>query len=350
MVWTRLAGTVGSRISTANAGGKVVIAYRSGQGSAEALSFTPSTARDATAPVRSTITSGWSSIGDPFVLERAGGGLQVLLTGIHGGNNDPLNGVSFAPRNADGSFGPPVPATGSAYAEFVTGTATLAPDGAPLWAADRGGTLWLWRGATASAGVDLSATAGGAVDAATVGHDRSGRYWLAWRTAFSSDPKRVGLYLVQFDPVALKLVGSPQQAPGSADRGYGSLALPCGASCRLVYVQPHKLGGARIVSWAAGDRAPRRPPTSVSATASAIRPPIRCPRAALDRLVGQHRPGGLRLPRRPRRCPRSGGCRSGSAGLRVRRLGVSDVGSGESLVAVTTAGTGQPYVDVVAPR
>jgi hypothetical protein len=61
---------------------------------------------------------------------------------------------------------------------------------------------------------------------------------------------------VQFDPVTLALVGTPQQAPGSADRGYNRLAFPCAATCRLVYVQPHKLDGARIVSWAGGERTP----------------------------------------------------------------------------------------------
>ena len=350
--WARLSGTAAGPISATPAGGRIIVAYRSGTGSAEALTFTPSTAHDAAGVTRTTITSGWGSIGDPLLLGRAGGGLQVLLTGIHGGNGDPLNGVSFAPRNPNGSFGPPTPATQSTYAEFVTGGAVIAPDGAPLWAADRGGTLWLWRGATASTGADLSAASGGQVTAASVGRDRSGRYWLAWDTAFSAQLQRVGLYLAQFDPVTLQPIGAPQQAPASGARGYGHLALACAAACRLVYLQPHKLGGARVVSWAAGERTP----TTIA-----------------DFGVG-HGPGEPAAAYTARgrlwvawwdntgrsdfgfRAVLGDGRGAGGTPFSLGRPGNSTnsaviaAPSGERLVAITIGGTSQPYVDVVAGR
>ena len=153
--WSRVAGKPTGALSLALTGGKVVAAYLNGPGSGEAATFTPSVAKDAVGLRRDPITSGWGTLGDPLLLERPGGGLQVLLTGTHGQSGDPLNGVSFAPRNPDGSFGTPVPATTSTFAEFVSGNAVPAPDGAPLWASTRGGTLWLWRGATGSVGSDL---------------------------------------------------------------------------------------------------------------------------------------------------------------------------------------------------
>lgn len=253
--WSRTPGKATGALSVAFTGGQVVAAYLDGQGSAEAVTFTPSTAKDASSIRRNPLTSGWGTLGDPLLLERPGGGLQALLTGIHGGNNDPLNGVSFAQRNADGSFAAPVPATQSTFAEFVVGHAVLAPDGAPLWTSNRSGTLWLWRGQTGSVGTDLSGLAGGPAGNASVRRDRSGRYWLAWDTVFALQPQRNGLYLLQFDPETLLPIGSPRQAPGSGTIGYsGKLPLACFATCRLVYLQPTKTG-PRIVSWAPGERA-----------------------------------------------------------------------------------------------
>ncbi len=252
--WTRVAGAPNGAISIALDGAKVVAAYRSGQGAAEAITFTPSSSRDAVSVRKDTITSGWSSIGDPLLVPRAGGGLQALLNGIHGGGNDPLNGVSFAVRGANGSFGPPSPATTSTFAEFVAGKGVLAPDGAPIWVSTRGGTLWLWRGTTSSLGVDLSGLAGGPAGNASVVRDGKGRYWLAWNTVSASQAQRNGLYLVQFDPVTLKPVGAPQQAPRSDAVGYsGRLPVACSSTCRLAYFQSTK-AGLKIVSWAPGEK------------------------------------------------------------------------------------------------
>jgi hypothetical protein len=350
--WTQLSGQAAGPISVALAGGKVVAAYRTSAGSAEALTFTPSTARDATGASRSPIASGWGTLGDPVLLDRQGGGLQVLLTGIHGGNGDPLNGVSFAPRNPDGSFAAPVPATQNTFAEFVSGAATLAPDGAPLWTSDRGGTLWLWRGATGSTGSDLSGIAGGEVTAATVGHDRSGRYWLAWDAAFSSQASRVGLYLVQVDPATLQPVGAPQQAPAGGARSYGRLALACAAACRLVYLQPHKSGGARIVSWAAGEHAPTAVANfgaghGIGEPAAVFTPGGRLWVAWWDN-TGQSN-YGFRAVRGDARGAKGTPFTLGRpADATSPELSVA--AAGESLVVITTARASHPYVNVVGPR
>jgi hypothetical protein len=351
--WTRLPGKATGSVSAALAGGKVVAAYLTGQGSAEAVTFTPSAGRDASGPRRDPITSGWGTLGDPLLLERLGGGLQVLLTGTHSNNSgDPLNGVAFAPRNPDGSFGAPVPATASTFAEFVTGAAALAPDGAPLWASDRGGTLWLWRGATGSAGSDLSGIAGGQVVAASVARDRSGRYWLAWDAAFSSQAQRVGLYLVQFDPTTLTPLGAPQQAPASGGRSYTRLALACAATCRLVYMQPHKLGGARVVSWAPGEPAPTTVADfgrghGIGEPAAVYAPGGRLWTAWWDN-TGRADYGYRAVlgdTRGAKGTPFTIGRPAGGSGAALAL-----VASGESLVVTTSVDALLPYVNVVAPR
>jgi hypothetical protein len=328
-----------------------VIAYQSGPGSTEAETFTASTAKDATGATRTPLTSGWSSIGSPVLLGRPGGGLQALLTGIHGGNGDPLNGVSFAPRNPDGSWGAPVPATQSTFAEFVTGAAVLAPDGAPLWVSARGGTLYVWRGATGSTGTDLSSLAGGAVDAASVGRDRSGRYWIVWDTAFSSQPSRVGLYLLQIDPVTLQPIGTPQQPPGSGTHGYSNITLPCAASCRVVYTQAHKLGGARIVSWAAGEKAPTTVAEygvghGIGEPAAAYTPSGRLWVAWWDNTGNAN--FGFRAVRGDAKGAR-GTPLTLSRPSRSTNFAVSVAASGENLVALTVGEGARPFVNVVAP-
>jgi hypothetical protein len=352
VTWTRVTGKPNGAISVSLDGGKVVAAYRSGQGAAEAITFTPSTSSDAVSVRKDTITTGWDSIGDPLLVGRAGGGLQALLTGIHGGNNDPLNGVSFAVRNANGSFGPPSPATTSTFAESVVGKAVVAPDGAPIWVSTRGGTLWLWRGPSSALGVDLSALAGGPAGNASVARDAKGRYWLAWNTVFSSQAQRNGLYLVQFDPATLKPIGNPLQAPSSADVGYGGrLPVACGASCRYAYLQRTKVG-VRIVSWAPGEKGattivPARAGHSYGSMAVAYAANGRLWVAWWDNggnagfgyraLLGDAR-GAKGTPFSVGRPPKAGGG------------AIEAIARGNDLVLVAIDAGPAPYVNVLAPR
>ena len=233
-------------------GGKVVAAYLLRSGVAEAATFTPSVGADATGVRRDVITSGWGFLGNPFLVPRAGGGLQVLLSGIHSNNNgDPLNGTSLAPRNPDGSFGAPVPASTSDRAE-VDGPGVLAPDGQPLWASAWHGGLYLARGATGTVIADLTPVAASlGVSAPAVGRDGQGRYWLAWRS-LGPKPPLTGIYLLRIDPGTLQPVGSPQLAPssGSVVNATVVLHLACGKTCRVVYLAAPD----RLVSWAYGER------------------------------------------------------------------------------------------------
>jgi hypothetical protein len=235
-------------------GGRVVAVYSTGT-AAEALTFTPSVAHDATALRRHVITSGWSFLTDPLLLPRAGGGLQVFLSGFRAsGVQDPLNGTSFAPRLPDGSFGPPVAATADQRAQPGS-SALLAPDGVPIWASSSRG-LYLWRGATAATVSDLS----GLVPLTssygpTLGRDRMGRYWLAWYAAPANFAQR-SIYVVQFNPSTLQPIGRPARAPdsGNSVNQKGRLAFVCASACRVVYVRPD----FTLASWAFGERAPAR--------------------------------------------------------------------------------------------
>lgn len=348
--WTRVGAKATGAISLELDGGQVVAAYLNGPGSAEAMTFTPSSSRDAAGVRRNAITSGWSGLGDAILVERPGG-LQVLLRGIHGGLGDPLNGVSFAQRKADGSFGAPVLAATSTYAEFAVGKAVAAPDGAPLWAANRGGTLWLWRGATGAVGSDLSGLTGGPAGIASLGRDRAGRYWLAWQTVFAAQAERNGLYLQQFDPQSLKPIGVPQRAPASSAVGYASVALACRAACRLVYFQSTKTG-LRVVSWAPGERsvtavAAARAGHSLSQVAAAYSASGRLWVAWWDN--GGNAGYGYRAvlgdARGARGTPFSVGRPTDAGGAEIEVAA-----TGSSLVLVTIAKGPSPYVNVVAPR
>jgi von Willebrand factor type D domain len=349
--WSRMSAKATGAISLELDGGKVVAAYVTSSGAAEALTFTPSTTRDAVGARRNAITSGWSSLGDPILVERPGG-LQVLLRGIHGGLGDPLNGVSFAQRRADGSFGAPVLAATSTYAEFAVGKAVSAPDGAPLWAANRGGTLWLWRGATGAVGADLSGLTGGPAGVASVGRDRAGRYWLAWQTVFAAQAQRNGLYLQQFDPQTLKTIGSPQRAPRSSAVGYsGQVPLACRTTCRLVYFQSTK-AGLKIVSWAPGERGVT---TVVAARAGHSLSQVATAYSASGRLwvAWWDNAGSAGFGYRAvLGNAKGGGGSSFSVGRPTDAGGaaVAVTAVGSNLMLVTVSKGPSPYVNVVAPR
>jgi hypothetical protein len=254
--WTAISHSGNSNLiypSLALDGGKVVVAYGTRSGAAESATFTPSAASDASAVKRTPITSGWSILGAPQLLPRGGGGVQVLLSGIHGGNGDPLNGTSIAARNPDGTFAAPVPASNDDRAE-VDGPGVLAPDGQPLWPAAWHGGLYLAKGATGAVISDLSATAASAgVSLPRVGRDASGRYWVAYRS-LGKTPAATGSYLFQINPTNLQAIGAPKLAPGSAMGANDAFVqpLPCSSTCRLVY----QTASNKVVSWAYGDRAP----------------------------------------------------------------------------------------------
>ena len=177
----------------------------------------------------------------------------MLLSGIHDGNGDPLNGTSIAQRSPDGTFAAPVPASNDDRGE-VDGPGVLGPDGQPIWPSAWHGGLYLARGATGTAISDLSGVANSAgVSRPGLARDPSGRYWLAWRS-LGKTPAATGTYLVQINPATLQAIGAPQRAPASETGSNDPVVLPlaCAATCRLVY----HAAANRIVSWAYGEHSP----------------------------------------------------------------------------------------------
>jgi hypothetical protein len=230
---------------------------------AQAATFAPTLAAAGRLPqVADIVSEVWANLADPLLLGKAGGGFQVLLSGIHSTTTgDPLNGESFAPRNPDGSFGAPVP-TGIADG---AGDAILAVDGAtPLFVTSSSGGLRLHRGALQPSVFDVAAAVGGRFDSDYVprlGRDGAGRYWLAWY-AIGSVPRPSGLYIAQVDSATGTLAGPATLAPDSASPSNNSLSIPmaCNAqACRLVYHETAANGlttTGRILTWAPGDTTP----------------------------------------------------------------------------------------------
>lgn len=258
--WTKVGAnenTVTPVPSIALDGTRVVAAWSvpaPGGDSAQSATLNPTVAASGRAPQVVDVVSGWSSVDSPVLLDRAGGGLQVLLSAFHTlVTGDPLNGISFAPRNPDGTWGQPL----AANAGYSGTTAILASDGAtPLFATTSSGVFRIHRGASSPTTVDLAAILGptGDYQIPRLGRDGTGRYWIAWY----GDG---GLRLVQIDPATGAPIGAAALAPASAGISNISLAiaLACGPqNCRLVYHQTLANGSNtnRILTWAPGDPAP----------------------------------------------------------------------------------------------
>ena len=258
--WTKLGAdenTVTVVPSIALDGANVVAAWSvptPGAGRVQAATLTPTVAPSGRAPRVVNVVSGWSSIDSPVLLGKPGGGLQVLLSAFHSTvTGDPLNGVSFIPRNTDGTWGTPA----AANAGYSASTAILASDGAtPLFATTSSGVFRVYRGAANPSVVDLAAALGptGDYEVPRLGRDGTGRYWVAW---FGDG----GLRLIQIDPATGAPIGSAALAPQSGGISDNSLAIPlaCGPqNCRLVYHQTLANGTdtGRILTWAPGEAAP----------------------------------------------------------------------------------------------
>jgi len=257
--WTKIGAdenTVTVVPSIALDGAKVVGAWSvpaTGTASVQAATITPTVAAAGRAPQVVDVVSGWASIDSPVLLGRPGGGLQVMLNAFHSlVTGDPLSGVSFAPRNADGTWGAPV-ATGGSNGGT---TAILSSDGAtPFFATASSGIVRLFRGASSPVEVDLASALGrtSTYQVPQLGRDGTGRYWLAW---YGDD----GLHMVQLDPATGAVAGTPGLAPQSAGISNAQLrlALACGpAGCRLAYHQANANGTdtGRILTWTAGEAA-----------------------------------------------------------------------------------------------
>ena len=257
--WTKLGAdenTVTAVPSIALDGARVVAAWSvpaPGTASVQSATLNPTVAASGRAPQVVDVVTGWSSVDSPVLLGKAGGGLQVMLNAFHSlVTGDPLNGVSFAPRNADGTWGAPVATGGSSGGS----TAILSADGAtPFFASASSGTVRLSRGATTPVDVHLAGALGrtATYQVPELGQDGNGRTWIAW---YGSD----GLHMVQLDSATGAVAGAPGLAPQSAgiSNAMLRLALACGpADCRLAYHQSNANGtdSGRILTWAAGETA-----------------------------------------------------------------------------------------------
>ena len=119
-----------------------------------------------------------------------------MLSGTKDNTSNPLNGTSFAQRNADGTWADPVPtglANGATSGSAIT--AIAGPDNqTPIYVFDYGGNLWLQVGATGrTSGTEVhlgDTQLGGSVEGngPRFGHDAAGRYWLTWYN--STQPAR----------------------------------------------------------------------------------------------------------------------------------------------------------------
>ena len=88
-------------------GGKVVAVYLTPGNSARAVTFTPSVIDDARDVHETPVVTNWHQLlTSPVLLPPAAGGpLRVLVSGFHTLNgSDPLNGLTVATRNADGTW------------------------------------------------------------------------------------------------------------------------------------------------------------------------------------------------------------------------------------------------------
>jgi hypothetical protein len=230
-------------------GGAALAAYQTGEGSIDEVEFTPGVHPSQLA--RWPVITGWKQVGK---LSWIGGptSLQLLVDGIHSGSiSDPLDGISVFTRKADGSFATPTPVT-SSFSSRLGGSAVRASDGQPVWASDVGFKLW-----HGSASVDASALAPGTISNPSLRQDSSGRTWLAWYRATSSDATS-GLYLAQINATTLAPVGQPRRAPQSATiwNTQAPLGIACAQTCRIAYHQESAGASNRILSWSYDDAKP----------------------------------------------------------------------------------------------
>ena len=204
---------------------------------------------------RITALSGWSSIGDPVLFAKAGGGLQLIMAGLHSTNTgDGLSGTVIAARNPDGSFGAPSLASPAVYLDVSS--AVLSSDGStPLWAGPQG-ALTVYRGASNAVANDLSADSPGTSYSPTLAYDSTGRLWLAWYV-LADNAAEDGIYLMQLDPATGAAAGPAVQVPqsGSIDNETPTLSLVCAQGCRVVY-ESRVTSTESIVSWAPGEAGP----------------------------------------------------------------------------------------------
>lgn len=199
--------------------------------------------------------SGWTSISDPVLAPAAGGGLNLLVAGLHSDDDaDPLNGTNAFGWFDGGALGNPGPLSAD-VADTLGATAVPAADvSTTLWSSTTGAQLVVHRGAEA---IDLTSLSPGLPVTSALGHDAGGRLWLAWHSVGSGPAD--GLYMLALDPATggAAAGATPLRAP---DSGSGNvqprLPLACAATCRVAYTDSRDPSTGTLDSWAPGESSP----------------------------------------------------------------------------------------------
>jgi hypothetical protein len=266
--WTKLSGAPENAFaafapSLAFSAGKVLAAYANVTDTGiEVASFAP-TPGTPTSGTRTTALSSWQLLSSPILLPAAGGGQQLMFSGVDSGAAGQPSGTYLIARQADGSFAAPTAIDPDGP---LASGALLASDGkTPLWATD---APVLSSGPGVEDGAtnpptdnDLSSFSppGSTADGATLARDSSGRLWIAWYANTLSQSSSF-ILLLQLDPeTGAPLPGArAQQVPQSnTSLNQAQIVLGCNTICHVVYTpQSAAKTLATLVSWAPGQTAP----------------------------------------------------------------------------------------------
>jgi hypothetical protein len=236
-------------------GAAIAVAYRRDAGGAvETADLEPRVSGVALLK-RAVPLSGWTSISDPVLTPAPGGGLNLLVAGLHSDDDsDPLNGTNlFAPFSGD-ALGQPTPLSAD-VADTLGATAVLAADGnTTMWSSTTGAQLVVHRGTEA---IDLTSLSPGLPVTSALGYDASGRLWLAWHSVGSGSAD--GLYMLALDPATggAAAGATPLHAPESnSGNVQPRLPLACAATCRVAYTDSRAASTGTLDSWAPGESSP----------------------------------------------------------------------------------------------
>jgi hypothetical protein len=265
--WAKISGDRISAIDQATLlgnGPRVLAAWPAGggtdlAGSVELRGFAPTAARPGNgAGATVVVASGFTTMSThPALIATPGGPRVVFAATLPDGQSR----LYLSDALAEGA------APGRPPAELIRTfggnlDALGLPDGTPLVADDRAGSLRVVRGASAdldAPGTPIQAQLGGNSYNPALATDAAGGVWLAWY----SNVGPAGLFLQAIDPATGAAIGAPQRVPGSesvANNTAQRVALvgdPAGSGARVVYATQASVGAPlRLVSWSPGEGAP----------------------------------------------------------------------------------------------
>ncbi len=262
--WAKISGDRVSSIDQATllqSGARVLAVWPGGDGTdlastMELRGFAPTLAAPgAGAGPITTVAAGYTSISTHPALVATPTGPRLVFVGTR---PDGQTRLLLSDPLAEGL----VPAAAPAELIRTFGgnlDAVALPDGTPLVADDRAGSLRVVRGAQGdldAPGSPVQEQLGGNSYNPALAVDGAGGAWLAWY----SNEGPAGVYLQAIDQATGAPIGAPQRAPLSesvANNTAQRLALvgnPAGPGARLVYVaEAAPAAPLRLVSWSPGE-------------------------------------------------------------------------------------------------